>query len=146
MAKKDAVDTPEVVETTTDTPVVKEKKPTKAELSRAEATAFTAANPEGEKVFYGDGPFPVLSRAAAIILGFSRYNTGEPCLAGHDSPRKTKTSTCLACARLKLRDRHKRRIKEDADYKAKFAQKAKDRRLRNKEIESADAPAETPAE
>jgi len=120
----------------------KEKAPTKAELSQLEADAFVG----DEQVFYGDGPFPVLSRAAAIILGFGRYNTGEPCIAGHDSPRKTKTSACLACARAKLRERHKRRIKDDADYKAKFAQKAKDRRTRKKAEAVTTAPPAPAAE
>lgn len=112
------------------------KTPTKAELAKVEAVAFDLAHPEGDTVFFGAGPFPVISRAAAIVLGLTRYNTGTPCKEGHDSPRKVKTSACLACARLKLRDRHKRRLQDDADYKVKFAEKAKARRLARKEERS----------
>lgn len=109
-------------------PVKKEKAPTKMELAQKEADAVDFT----QDVFYGPGPYPKLSRAAAVLLGFSRYYTGEPCISGHDAPRKTKSSACLTCSHEKLRLRHKRRIAEDADYKANFAAKAKARRLRKK--------------
>ncbi|KGO33482.1 hypothetical protein JT06_14230, partial [Desulfobulbus sp. Tol-SR] len=118
----------EVAAETAPAPVKKEGAPTKAELSQKEADAVDFT----QDVFYGEGPWPKLSRAAAILLGFSRYYTGEPCINGHDAPRKTKTSACLTCSHEKLRERHKRRIKEDAEYKAKFAAKGKARRLRKK--------------
>lgn len=117
----------------------KPKAPTKAELSKQEADAVDW----DEKVYFGEGPYPKISRAAALIKGFSRYYTGEPCQNGHDAPRKTKTSTCLACARIKLRERHKNRLKNDPDYKAKFAQKAKDRRLAKKEAKASSPTAQT---
>jgi hypothetical protein len=138
--------TPTEVAAETAPPVKKEKAPTKAELSQKEADAVDFT----QDIFYGPGPWPKLSRAAAILLGFSRYYTGEPCINGHDAPRKTKTSACLTCSHEKLRERHKRRIKEDAEYKAKFAAKGKARRLRKKAerpVTVAEEPvAETPTE
>lgn len=140
--KEDVVEVETVEEVTevqeNPAPVKKEKAPTKAELSQKEADAVDFT----QDVFYGPGPYPELSRAAAVLLGFSRYYTGEPCIKGHDAPRKTKTSACLTCSHEKLRERHKRRIKDDVEYKAKFAAKAKDRRLRKK----ADRPVTVAAE
>lgn len=136
----------EVAAETAPAPVKKEKAPTKAELSQKEADAVDFT----QDVFYGPGPYPKLSRAAAVLLGFSRYYTGEECIKGHDAPRKTKSSACLTCSHEKLRERHKRRISEDAEYKAKFAAKGKARRLRKKADRpvtvAAEVVAETPTE
>lgn len=111
----------------------KTKAPTKAELAQKEADAVDFS----DEAMQGPGPWPKLSRAAAVILGFSRYYTGEVCQNGHDSTRKTKTSTCVACSRVKLRDRHKRRMQEDADYRAAFNAKAKAKRAAKKQTEPA---------
>ena len=124
-------------ETATEAPT-KVKAPTKDELAQKEADDFKAAHEkEGEEidaVFYDTvGPWPVLSRAAAIKLGSRRYYLGTDCPSGHDSPRKTKTCACLVCSRLRLRERHKNRLQNDSDYKAKHAEKAKARRLRKKD-------------
>ena len=135
----------ETAETEAIPKVKKEKPPTKAQLAKAEADAVNFT----QEVYYdAEGPWPLLSRAAAILLGFSRYYTGVRCINDHDAPRKTKSSACLVCSHEKLRERHKRRLKEDVDYKAKFAQKAKDRRLAKKAARPVTvAPeAETPAE
>lgn len=143
--KKDAVDeatetmdqdTKIVVEGPATEKVAKEKAPTKAGLTAAEVATVDWTDQE----YYGAGPFRVISRAAAVILGFGRYYTGIKCKEGHDSPRKTKTSTCLACSRTKLRERHKNRIKEDVDYKARFAEKAKARRAKKTAANKASQP------
>lgn len=111
-------------------PSPKEKKVTKAEQVAQEVAAieFTDA------IFYGEGPWPLLSRAAAIEAGMTRYYTGVPCQNGHDAPRKTKSAACLVCARIRLRERHKTRMQNDADYRAKHNEKAKARRAAKKSV------------
>ena len=139
--EEEVKDTNETVATeTAETTAVpaKPKAPTKDELAQKEADEFKAAHEkEGEQidaVFYNtEGPWPLLSRAAAIKLGSRRYYLGTDCPSGHDSPRKTKTCACLVCSRLRLRERHKNRLKNDPDYKAKHAEKAKARRVRKKD-------------
>jgi hypothetical protein len=135
MAKKTDIEENLVEENVAPVKEVKPKPPTKAELSQKEADAVDFTQDQ----LYGDGPWPVISRAAAVILGFSRYYTGEICKNGHDAPRKTKTSTCTACGRMKLRDRHKKKMQEDADYRAKFNEKAKAKRLAKKEAKAVPA-------
>ncbi len=150
----EATDTEGTVAAPAETPVeAKPKAPTKDELTQQEADAFKAEHgKEGEDIdaiFYDtQGPWPLLSRAAAIKLGSRRYYLGTPCPKEHDSPRKTKTCACLECSRLRLRERHKDRLKNDADYKAKHAEKAKARRVRKKDERDAAKAAEaaqTPA-
>lgn len=141
-------------ETTAEAPVkekapTKVKAPTKDELAQKEADDFKEAHEkEGEEidaVFYNtEGPWPLLSRAAAIKLGSRRYYLGTDCPSGHDSPRKTKTCACLVCSRLRLRERHKNRLQNDSDYKAKHAEKAKARRMRKKDERDAAKAAEAP--
>lgn len=137
MAKKEkAVETQEV----TEAPVKKEKAPTKAELAQKEADAvdfvddiyFPKMNPDGTYIPLETEGLPTISRAAAMILGFRRYFTGEPCVNGHISPRKVKTSTCVACTREKLKARTARKRQEDPEFAAAAKEKAKARRLRKK--------------
>jgi hypothetical protein len=104
-------------------------KMTKAELAQNEADNFEGT----DESFFGAGPFPILSRAAAVILGNSRYFTGSPCKNGHMSPRKVKSSVCIECARINLRARTKERLANDPDFKAARAAKSKARRLAKKE-------------
>lgn len=126
----------EAAETETGKGNASPKKVLKSEAVQAEADAVDFT----DEVYYDTTAetWPVLSRAAALILGFRRYYLGTPCIKGHNSPRKTKTSTCLVCAREKLRERHKRRMQEDDDYRAKHNEKAKARRLRAKEAKAAE--------
>lgn len=130
-----------VDETVTAAPAnpVKEKKPKKSDLAQQEADAAKESGLTNE-VYYGPGPWPKLSRMAATILGFTRYYTGEPCANGHDAPRKTKTASCLTCSHNKLRERHKSRMKDDIEYKKKFAAKAKARRLSKKKPVTVEPP------
>ena len=106
------------------------KKETKASMVEAEADGVKFK----DDVYYesDEKSWPVLSRAAAILLGFRRYYLGTECVNGHISPRKTKTSTCLVCARERLRERHKKRMQDDPDYRVKHNVKAKERRTRKK--------------
>jgi len=87
----------------------KEKKPTKAELTAAEAEAFEGKDTDFFKVqdeetkkWAYPGPLPVLSRAAAVSLGFKRFYTGVPCKNNHDCPRKVKGG-CVECGHERLK-------------------------------------------
>jgi hypothetical protein len=115
-----------------------ETKVTKAEkgaMAQNEADNFEGS----EESFFDNGPFPILSRAAAIILGHTRYYTGSPCKNGHFSPRKVKSSTCVECSRIKLRARTKERLANDPNFKAAQSAKAKARRLAKKELKGIPA-------
>ena len=46
-----------------------------------------------------------LSRKDATALGLKRYYTGAPCTHGHLSPRQTSTYTCIACNRMRAKNR-----------------------------------------
>lgn len=147
MAKKDKTTEPvetdqSTVEAPAETPVkeTKPKEPTKAELAQKEANAVDFS----DEALYGDGPWPKISRAAAVLLGFRRYYTGEVCKNGHDAPRKTKTSTCTACGRMKLRDRHKRKMQEDPNYRSAFNAKAKVKRAAKSAAKAAVAKGTEP--
>lgn len=126
----------------------KVKEPTKAELVEKEVEQLKASGVD-EKDFYGvqndDGTWepwdpkgkPVVSRAAAATLGFSRYFTGEECVNGHLSPRKVKGSRCIACAREKLKERAKKKRAEDPEFRAAQNAKAREKAKARKAAKAA---------
>lgn len=52
-------------------------------------------------------------RSDAFAAGYSHYYTGKPCSHGHVDVRTTKGGTCLACMRM----RQKQRQARDSDYR-----------------------------
>lgn len=48
----------------------------------------------------------VISRSEAKAVGLKHYFTGQPCPAGHISPRFTSVGTCVACGRAKALAKH----------------------------------------
>jgi len=42
-------------------------------------------------------PKPVITRAAALAAGLSRYFTGKPCKNGHTAERNTLPGNCVQC-------------------------------------------------
>lgn len=66
---------------------------------------------------------PVVTREEAIEIGTNRYFTGIECQNGHMAERKVKGYVCTVCARIRQKARHKKRLEEDPDYKAKIAAK-----------------------
>ncbi len=45
-----------------------------------------------------------MKRVEAARLGLSRYNTGKPCMRGHQSDRYTATGQCVECQRLYIKN------------------------------------------
>ena len=100
-----------------ETEVVKEKKATKPE-----------AIPSGTMVMCDDGKErPVITREEAMEKGTNRYFTGIECQNGHMAERKVKGYVCTTCARIRQKARHKKRLAEDPEYKAKMAKKRSDK-------------------
>ena len=84
--------------------------------------------PSGTMVMCDDGEErPVVTRDEAIELGVNRYFTGVECQNGHMVERKVKGYVCTSCARIRQKARHKKRLAEDPDYKAKMAKKRSDK-------------------
>lgn len=108
----------------------KEKKMSKKEMAQQEADAVEFT----DEVYYDTKAesYPKLSRAAAVILGFRRYYTGESCVNGHDAPRKTKSAGCIVCTREKVAARRKERMANDPEYREVQLAKAKARRQAKK--------------
>ena len=99
----------------------KTKKELAAERKQAKLDAMI---PEGTMVMCDDGvERPVKYRETAIEEGVNRYFTGEKCKNGHMCERKVKGYVCTTCARIRQKERHKKRMAEDPEYKAKFVAK-----------------------
>lgn len=79
---------------------------------------------EGTMVKCDDGEErPVVTREAAAEAGVNRYFTGIACKKGHMAERKVKGYVCTTCARERQKARHKERLANDPEYKAKAAAK-----------------------
>jgi hypothetical protein len=80
----------------------------------------------------------ITSRATAKLLGLKRYFTGEPCIYGHVSERRTHNGVCIACEALpKNRQRaivnannakDRNRKKDHEGFKSYQARLARERR------------------
>lgn len=63
----------------------------------------------------------IILKEEAEAKGLVRYFTGLPCARGHISERKVSSGDCLECKR----DNHKRRLKEDPEFREKMRLTAK---------------------
>lgn len=81
-------------------------------------------HPEGKLIRTDDGVvLPVIYKDTAIKKGLHRFFTGEQCMHGHVSERKTDSHICLICARVRQVKRHKEKMKMDAAYRKAFLAK-----------------------
>lgn len=67
----------------------------------------------------------IISRKEAKALGLTRYFTGLPCKYGHMEERFISCGHCVACSKAKVKEKHKRRYREDPE----FRRRTLDRRL-----------------
>lgn len=48
------------------------------------------------------------TRQAAAKAGDLQYDTGEPCIHGHHSPRYTRTGACVECTKKRAKEYHQK--------------------------------------
>jgi hypothetical protein len=75
----------------------------------------------------------IVTRAQAKEIGFTTFYTGEPCKAGHLSPRSVSNGMCTACKREYMaRYDAKRREKDPEGFRAAVNDSVKRHYERNK--------------
>lgn len=80
--------------------------------------------PSGTMVLCDDGKErPVVTRKEAIEAESNRYFTGELCKNGHMAERKVKGYLCTTCGRNRQKERMKKRLASDPEYKKAQAEK-----------------------
>ena len=76
---------------------------------------------EGTPIKCSDGEVrEVIYRETAIAKGLNRFFTGKPCRYGHKHERKVSGYICVMCARERQKERHKRLMKDDPEYRRRF--------------------------
>ena len=86
--------------------------------------------PEGTPVKCDNGEIKiVIYRSTALKEGWNRFFTGRKCIHKHMSERRTKSYICIECAKIKNKKKHKYRMSTEIEYRETYLRK---RNIRHK--------------